>query len=262
MSAKASAVEETVRGESPSNDTPRSFRPTVLAFRASVDTANASPESAGRAAHQASSTLAPSRTLPGKRLFDIVFALGALVVFAPLMVLIFVLVRRDGGDGIFTQNRIGANGRMFRCFKFRTMVPDAENVLVRLLDENPLISQEWIRERKLRSDPRVTPIGAFLRRKSLDELPQLWNVLKGDMSIVGPRPIIAAEQQNYGADFDAYLAVKPGLTGLWQVSGRNNLSYPDRVALDVRYAENMSWPQDLGIVSKTIGVVLSGRGAC
>jgi undecaprenyl-phosphate galactose phosphotransferase len=150
---------------------------------------------------------------------------------------------------------------MFGCLKFRTMVPDADGVLRRLLEVDPRARAEWERDFKLKDDPRITPIGDFLRRTSLDELPQLWNVLKGEMSLVGPRPIIEEEVERYGDQVGYYLETRPGITGLWQISGRNNIGYDDRVALDSWYVRNWSIWYDLVILVKTIAVVLRGKGA-
>jgi undecaprenyl-phosphate galactose phosphotransferase len=150
---------------------------------------------------------------------------------------------------------------MFDCLKFRTMVPDAAGVLKQLLDTNPGARAEWGRDFKLKDDPRITSIGAFLRRTSLDELPQLWNVLKGEMSLVGPRPIIEVELERYGEEVGYYLETRPGITGLWQISGRNNTSYDDRVALDCWYVRNWSLWYDLVILVKTVRVVLWREGA-
>jgi len=196
-----------------------------------------------------------------KRFFDILTSLVCLIYAAPLMAVIFLLVRRDGGPAIFVQRRVGRRGETFSCLKFRTMVPEAETALIELLGQNATLRDYWSENRKLPNDPRVTPLGAFLRSKSLDELPQLINVLRGEMSMVGPRPIVPSEQECYGEGFSHYLATRPGLTGLWQVSGRNNLSYAERVKLDVDYVENWSLARDMSILVRTVGAVLSGKGA-
>jgi len=172
-----------------------------------------------------------------------------------------VRIGLSGGAPIFGHARIGRYGRTFACFKFRTMVADAEGVLRRLLESDASARAEWERSYKLKDDPRITPIGAFLRRTSLDELPQLWNVLKGDMSLVGPRPIIEAELERYGDQVDYYLETRPGITGLWQISGRNDTGYEDRVALDSWYVRNWSLWYDLVILVKTVRVVLGREGA-
>ncbi|MEO0972370.1 MAG: sugar transferase, partial [Pseudomonadota bacterium] len=172
-----------------------------------------------------------------------------------------VLIRLSGGPILFRQRRIGRRGEMFSCWKFRTMVPDAQQALQRVLDADPAARAEWQRDQKLRDDPRVTRIGNFLRRTSLDELPQLLNVLRGEMSLVGPRPVVKDELVRYGSRARYYLSVKPGLTGLWQISGRNDTSYSRRVALDVFYVKNCSLQFDIWILWRTVGVVLCGFGA-
>ncbi|MGE0408058.1 MAG: sugar transferase [Amphiplicatus sp.] len=199
--------------------------------------------------------------VPTKRVIDIVGAAFAIVFFAPLMAVIYVLVRRDGGPGVFAQQRIGRNGRIFSCYKFRSMIPNAEEALKNLICANEKMRVAWETDRKLENDPRVTPLGVFLRRKSLDELPQLFNVLKGDMSLVGPRPIVLDEKGKYGAAFDYYTQMRPGLTGLWQVSGRNDIAYEERVKLDTDYVRRWSLRRDIAILVKTVAVVINGRGA-
>ena len=196
-----------------------------------------------------------------KRAFDIVASTVAIIFFAPLMAVLFFLIRRDGGPAIFAQDRVGRDGTLFRCYKFRSMVVDAEAKLEEILAENPDMRAEWARDRKLENDPRVTPIGHFIRRKSLDELPQLFNVLLGDLSIVGPRPIVPAERALYGDAIGHYESVRPGLTGAWQVSGRNLTTYDRRVRLDVDYVDSWSLKRDADIVLRTVHVVLSGKGA-
>ncbi|MFZ5618059.1 MAG: sugar transferase [Pseudomonadota bacterium] len=196
-----------------------------------------------------------------KRACDIALGAALLFFFAPLMGVIFLLVRLDGGPAIFVQQRVGKGGFLFPCFKFRSMTLNAEKTLERLLVCNEQFRKEWDADRKLRNDPRITRLGAFLRRKSLDELPQLFNVLRGEMSLVGPRPISPDEIDKYGPDIKYYLATRPGLTGAWQVSGRNDVPYEKRVALDVDYALNGTWRDDFAILFKTIGVVIIGRGA-
>lgn len=196
-----------------------------------------------------------------KRLFDIAGSLTLLVIFAPLLTHLSWRIRQTDGAAIFSHLRVGRYGGMFNCLKFRTMVVDADDVLKRHLDTDSDARTEWERDFKLRDDPRVTPIGRFLRRTSLDELPQLWNVLKGEMSLVGPRPIVEEELTRYGDQVGYYLETRPGITGLWQISGRNNTSYDDRVALDSWYVRNWSLWYDLVILVKTINVVLRGKGA-
>jgi undecaprenyl-phosphate galactose phosphotransferase len=196
-----------------------------------------------------------------KRLFDIVGALALLVLLAPLFAYLIWRIWQTGGAPVFSHARVGRYGRPFGCLKFRTMVPDAERVLKRVLEADPAARAEWERDFKLKDDPRITRIGAFLRRTSLDELPQLWNVLKGEMSLVGPRPIIEEELERYGDQVGYYLETRPGITGLWQISGRNDTGYEDRVALDSWYVRNWSLWYDLVILVKTVRVVLRREGA-
>jgi Undecaprenyl-phosphate galactose phosphotransferase WbaP len=196
-----------------------------------------------------------------KRLFDIVGALTLALVLSPLLLVVGLALVRDRGPIIYSHSRTGRHGRTFGCLKFRTMVPNAEQVLRELLHQDPKLQREWMRDQKLRNDPRVTAIGSFLRRTSLDELPQLWNVLKGEMSLVGPRPVVREEWQRYGRRLDTYLAAKPGVTGLWQVMGRNDSCYRRRVALDSYYVKKRSLLLDVFILLRTVLVVLRGRGA-
>ncbi|MEO0422828.1 MAG: sugar transferase [Pseudomonadota bacterium] len=203
--------------------------------------------------------LVPS--LGWKRVADVLGALTLLAIFIVPMVIITLLARADGDRALFRQTRIGHQGRRFTCLKFRTMRPNAEQVLEEVLAKDPAAKAEWERTRKLRDDPRLTRVGVFLRRTSLDELPQLLNVLRGEMSLVGPRPIVEEELMRYGSRLRWYEAVRPGITGLWQVSGRNDTSYSRRVALDVLYVKNMGLRFDLQILWRTVGVVLFGWGA-
>lgn len=195
-----------------------------------------------------------------KRCLDICLCLVLLPVAVPLVALLCCLVRRDGAPGLFAHDRIGRDGVRFRCWKIRTMVPDAQERLDRVLASDPEARKEWDRDRKLRNDPRVTRLGRVLRRSSLDELPQLWNVLRGEMSLIGPRPVTLPELEKYGARRWAYLSVRPGITGLWQVSGRNSMGYEDRVQLDVAYTHDMSLLWDLWILLRTVGAVLRRTG--
>ena len=196
------------------------------------------------------------------RILDIVVALAALVFFAPLMLFIALAVFLSGpGPVLFRQDRLGRGGRTFACLKFRTMRIDSEAILGELLAADPAARAEWQRDQKLRNDPRVFAIGSLLRRTSLDELPQLFNVLAGDMSIVGPRPIVASEAFRYRRYIADYFAVRPGITGLWQVSGRNHTTYRRRVACDVAYVRAKSAGTDLRIIAMTVPTVLLARGA-
>jgi exopolysaccharide production protein ExoY len=196
-----------------------------------------------------------------KRVLDVVGAIVLAAVFSPLMLAIAVLMRREGGSIIYKHRRVGRHGRAFECLKFRTMVPNADQVLRELLDRDPVINAEWVRDHKLRSDPRITRLGRFLRRTSLDELPQLWNVLRGEMSLVGPRPVVREELLRYGRNVRIYLAARPGITGLWQVKGRNDTDYRRRVVLDTYYVRNQNLLLDLYILLRTTRVVLGGSGA-
>ena len=196
-----------------------------------------------------------------KRIFDLMIATMVVVGIAPAMLVIAWLVRRDGGPVFFGHHRIGASGQVFRCWKFRTMVVDADRVLRDLLARDPEARAEWERDFKLRDDPRITAIGAFLRKTSLDELPQLFNVLVGDMSLAGPRPIVSQEVERYGEYITSYWQCRPGLSGPWQVSGRNDVSYRTRVWLDHSYVENWSFARDVAILAKTVVVVLRRSGA-
>ncbi len=197
----------------------------------------------------------------GKRMFDFAGALALIIFFSPLMVATYIAVRLDGGRGFYVHERVGKNGVRFQCYKFRSMVPNAERALKDILICNEEHRRDWEADHKLRDDPRITPIGRFLRRKSLDELPQLFNVLKGDMSLVGPRPITGDEIGRYGGQISFYYKTRPGLTGAWQVSGRSYLCYEERVTLDVDYVKNWSFITDLLILLKTVRVVLTGHGA-
>jgi lipopolysaccharide/colanic/teichoic acid biosynthesis glycosyltransferase len=196
-----------------------------------------------------------------KRAFDIAAASFLLVALSPALVAVAWLVRRDGGKAMFGHTRVGQNGQPFKCLKFRSMVMNADVVLKELLERDPQARAEWEHEFKLRDDVRITRIGRFLRRTSLDELPQLLNVVRGEMSLVGPRPIVKEELVRYGDNVRYYLMAKPGMTGLWQVSGRNDTDYATRVLLDVSYVKNWSLRRDLEILVRTVGVVVNGSGA-
>jgi Undecaprenyl-phosphate galactose phosphotransferase WbaP len=204
--------------------------------------------------------------LPGPRLAKflidrLITLMGGLIVL-PFIILIALLIRIDSpGPILYGQIRIGQNGESFKAWKFRSMVKNADRTLESYLDAHPELRESWERDHKLRNDPRITRVGRFLRQTSLDELPQLWNILRGEMSLVGPRPIVDEEIQRYGEKFGLYTKVTPGLTGLWQVSGRNNLTYEERVSLDAYYVRNWSVWLDLYILIRTVWVVISGEGA-
>ena len=196
------------------------------------------------------------------RVLDVAIALVAILFLAPLLLLVASLIRGgDGGAALFRQERIGRGGKVFRCLKFRSMVLDADVRLNALLERDDAARSEWEKDHKLRVDPRITPLGRFLRKSSIDELPQLFNVLQGDMSIVGPRPIVAGEIVRYRGYFRHYCSVRPGITGLWQVSGRNNVSYRRRVACDVVYARRRCLPMDIRIIAATVPAVTFARGS-
>jgi lipopolysaccharide/colanic/teichoic acid biosynthesis glycosyltransferase len=196
-----------------------------------------------------------------KRTFDIVVGVALIVMLAPVLLALALIVKSDGGPALYGHTRVGRNGQKFRCLKFRSMVVNSEEVLKELLATNPEARAEWEREFKLKHDVRVTRVGHFLRRTSLDELPQLWNVVLGEMSLVGPRPIIDQELERYGVNSKYYLMATPGITGLWQVSGRCDTDYATRVSLDVSYVTNWSLHRDIGILFKTLFVVIKGNGA-
>ena len=197
-----------------------------------------------------------------KRSTDLLLALTACIFLLPVPIPIAVKIRlSDGGPAIFKQKRVGKDGREFLCFKFRSMHVDAKEQLAKLLERDPRARAEWKATQKLENDPRITKLGNFLRKSSLDELPQLLNIIKGDMSIVGPRPIVRGEIEKYGAYFEHYVSVRPGLTGLWQVSGRSETTYEERVALDVTYVNERSYISDLKIIAMTVPAVLMSDGA-
>lgn len=198
-----------------------------------------------------------------KRLFDIAFSLGALLFFSPLLLLLSLLIKSSSkGPLLFSQERVGLHGKPFRLYKLRTMVPDAEERLSTLLATSPSHLNEWKSCYKLKEDPRITSIGKFLRATSLDELPQFWNVLKGEMSIVGPRPVTARElQEEYGRYAAKLLQVRPGLTGPWQLSGRSNVSYKKRISLDMHYIRFRTFCWDLSLTLRTIPEMLFPKGA-
>ncbi len=206
-------------------------------------------------------TALPDRRLP-KRLLDVVGSVSAGLLFSPLFLLIAIAIKLEStGPVFFGHTRIGKDGRRFKAWKFRTMMTDGSEILAQHLASSPDAMEEWVRDHKLREDPRVTRTGRILRKLSLDELPQIWNVLRNEMSLVGPRPIVEAEITKYGKSFPLYLRVKGGVTGLWQVSGRNDISYAARVSLDTFYVRNWSVWLDLYILYRTIGTVLFRNGA-
>jgi exopolysaccharide production protein ExoY len=198
-----------------------------------------------------------------KSVIEPLIALLLILLVLPVLLALYVLTRMDGGPALFGHPRVGLRGQEFRCLKFRSMVVDSATQLERHLAENPSARLEWETSHKLRHDPRITRIGRVLRTTSLDELPQLFNVLRGDMSLVGPRPVERSELYRFyqGSEREAYLSVRPGLTGLWQVSGRSDVGYVHRVALDIEYVGNASPLLDMKILCQTVSVVLFQKGA-
>ncbi len=199
-----------------------------------------------------------------KYLFDFLFSLIVIIMGSPLFLLIAILIKFSSrGPIFFYHKRVGKNFKPFYCIKFRTMHPEADDILENLLDINENIKIEFEKTHKLRNDPRITSIGKFLRKTSLDELPQFLNVLKMEMSVIGPRPIVEKEIQKYDKHINKVLSIKPGITGLWQVSGRNNLSYKKRIYLDSLYVDSFNFLMDLRIIIRTFGVLLfpMDRGA-
>ena len=192
-----------------------------------------------------------------KNSFDLLFSLLFLISFLPLFLIISLLIKLSSrGPIFFLQKRIGKNNIPFKCIKFRTMYPEAKDILENLLIKDSELKKEFEETHKIKNDPRITPIGKYLRKTSLDELPQFINVLRGEMSIIGPRPIVKKEKKKYGKNLKEVLLIKPGITGLWQVSGRNNLSYKRRVLLDLNYVKNYNLLMDLRILLRTFGVIL------
>jgi exopolysaccharide production protein ExoY len=196
-----------------------------------------------------------------KRLFDVIVATVLLTTVAPLLAIIALIVAADGGGVLYVHERVGRDGKLFGCLKFRTMILGADRCLAEYFHLHPHASEEWQQAQKLDFDPRVTPLGRTLRRSSLDELPQLLNVITGNMSLVGPRPVTIGELQRHYRDRTShYLSVRPGMTGLWQVSGRSGLGFDQRIALDEYYVENQSMWFDLVILMRTISVVIKRGG--
>lgn len=197
-----------------------------------------------------------------KRSLDVTVAICALVLLGPIFLMIMALVKyRDKGPVFYGHERVGHNGQKFRCLKFRTMAMNGDEILRNHLRDNADAAAEWQATRKLKDDPRVTAVGKVLRKLSLDELPQLINIIRGEMSVVGPRPVVDEELQAYDSFAVYYLRSRPGLTGLWQISGRNDVSYESRIAFDTRYVQNWSLVQDFAIILKTIPAVCAARGS-
>ncbi|HEV8051340.1 MAG TPA: sugar transferase [Parachlamydiaceae bacterium] len=203
------------------------------------------------------------QSLPFKRALDIIFSLAVLILISPLFLVIAILIKATSkGKAIYYQTRIGRGGSHFRCYKFRTMYQNADSILEEILVNDPEKNDEWNRTHKLKNDPRVTPIGHFLRKSSMDELPQFWNVLKGDLSVVGPRPVVKEEiAKHFGPKAEKIFSIRPGITGLWQISGRSDTSYSKRIALDEYYVENRTLLNDIKIIALTIPSILSKKGA-
>jgi len=201
--------------------------------------------------------------IPLKRIFDIVFSLFVLLLCLPLLLFIAMAIRfSSSGKIVYSQERIGRGGTPFRCYKFRTMYPDADQLLQQILKKDEEKRKEWEQNHKLKNDPRITPIGAFLRRTSLDELPQFWNVLKGDLSVVGPRPVVSEEIiKHYKSKAYKILSIRPGITGMWQISGRSNTTYQQRIALDEYYVDRRTFMLDMKIVALTIPSMITKKGA-
>ena len=194
-----------------------------------------------------------------KRLMDVVLASIALVLAAPVLLILVLALWIEGGKPLFLQRRLGRNGKTFMMWKLRSMVPDADKVLESCLDADPALRREWDLTQKLKKDPRITPLGRFLRRTSLDELPQVINVIKGDMSLVGPRPMLPDQLPLY-LHPEAYLALRPGITGLWQVTARNEEAFSLRAVLDRDYLDMLSFRTDLRIIGATFGAVVKATG--
>jgi undecaprenyl-phosphate galactose phosphotransferase len=197
---------------------------------------------------------------PTKRSFDIVLSILLLPLATILSLPIACLIALDGGPPIYGHLRVGRNGKLFRCYKFRTMMPKAEDELHAVFERDPAARLQWFERFKLENDPRITPFGRFLRSTCLDEIPQIWNVLRGEMSWVGPRPVILDELAKYGSQVPIYLACRPGITGLWQIRRRIDTSYAQRVAFDVEYARNGSIMRDIMILCLTVPSILAARG--
>ena len=197
-----------------------------------------------------------------KRTVDITASATALLLLSPVFLVTSLAIRKDSdGPAMFTQKRIGKDGKLFEIYKFRTMVPDADKKLFEMLEKDEKAREEYKLNKKLKHDPRITKVGNFLRKTSIDELPQLINVLKGDMSLVGPRPYLPREIKDMGEYYDTIIESKPGITGLWQVSGRSNTTFEQRLEFDKEYTENKGFLYDMGLLTKTVGVVVKKNGA-
>lgn len=237
-----------------------------------MQAANGSVTELERATHALQSSLGascewadwPARPLGGaaKRSFDVIVASIILVFIVPLLLVLMIAIRvQDGGPSLYGHRRIGLGGRGFACLKFRTMVTNSDEVLRNLLASDPAAAREWAANRKLADDPRITPLGRFLRKSSLDELPQIFNVLRGEMSLVGPRPVVREELLRYDLAKVHYLRARPGITGLWQVSGRSGTTYGRRIELDKAYVLRWSFLSDLMIVLRTVPALVTRSGA-
>lgn len=197
-----------------------------------------------------------------KRVFDFLLALTAIIILSPLLVSVAIAVRlSDGGPAFFGHTRMGFSGKTFKCWKFRSMAPNSDAVFKEYLANNPEAAREWHLNQKIQNDPRITRLGYFLRKYSIDELPQLFNILVGDMSFVGPRPIQRSEFDKYGYSLRHYLSTRPGLTGLWQISGRSNSSYQKRVVFDRYYVTHWAMLTDIAVILKTVPVAVTGSGS-
>jgi Undecaprenyl-phosphate galactose phosphotransferase WbaP len=197
-----------------------------------------------------------------KRFMDLAIVIFGGIIILPFLLLVALLIKISSpGPVLYTHKRLGMNGKHFCLYKFRSMVADSEERLKNILESDPEIKNEWDKTHKLQNDPRITWIGRFIRRTSIDEFPQLINILKGEMSLVGPRPIVDDEVKKYGEDYNRVFSIKPGLTGLWQVSGRSDTNYSERVAYDTYYLQSWSGWLDLWVLFKTFGAVLKGKGA-
>lgn len=201
--------------------------------------------------------------IPLKRIFDLFFSCGVIFFFSPLFIVIAILIKcTSKGKVLYRHERVGRGGKKFYCIKFRTMYKDADKKLEEILKNDPAINSEWQQTQKLKNDPRITPIGRFLRKTSLDELPQFWNVVKGDLSVVGPRPVVQEEiTKFFGKKAEKILSVRPGITGMWQVSGRNDVSYKKRIKLDEIYIDHRTMLLDIKLIAKTIPLVIFSKGA-